>query len=73
MVWRLSDLSALLDDASIDAAVDRGRRPSSPRDGVAYAAFTDASAGRHDSFTIAICHREGERIIADVVRGNTAD
>lgn len=36
---------------------------------MAYAAFTDASAGRHDSFTIAICHREGERIIADVVRG----
>jgi hypothetical protein len=32
-------------------------------------AFTDASAGRHDHFTLGIGHREGETFIADVIRG----
>ena len=65
-----TDLAQFLDDAAIDAAVDRGRPAElPPRDGVAYGAFTDASAGRHDAFTIAIVHKEGERIVADVVRG----
>jgi hypothetical protein len=68
-----SGLSQFLDDASIDAAVDNGRPLELPPcDGVDYRAFTDASAGRHDAFTIAICHRENERIITDVVRGRRA-
>jgi len=60
-----------LDDASIDAAVDHGRPLElPPQDKIVYFAFVDASAGRHDAFTICICHREGERIIADVIRGS---
>jgi len=65
-----SDLSALLDDAVIDAAVDHSRPLElPPRPGISYHAFTDASAGRHDHFTVCIGHCEGERFVADVVRG----
>jgi hypothetical protein len=35
-------------------------------------AFCDASGGRKDAFTLCIGHREGERYIADVVRGKRA-
>jgi hypothetical protein len=59
-----------LDDASIDAAIDYGRPLElPPRDGLIYRAFADASAGRHDAFCFGIGHREGDRIVADVIRG----
>jgi hypothetical protein len=65
-----SDLSQFLDDATIDAAIDYGRPLElSPRDGVKYECFADASAGRHDAFCFGIGHREDGRIIADVIRG----
>ena len=65
-----SDLSSLLDDASIDAAIDFGRPLElPPRDGIQYVAFTDASAGKHDSFTIGIGHVEDGTFVADVIRG----
>ena len=64
-----NDLSALLEDELIDAAVERGRPLElPPRPDVVYLSFADASAGRHDSFCIGIAHKEGDRIIADVVR-----
>jgi hypothetical protein len=65
-----SDISALLDDASIDAAVDHSRPIElPPRPAHQYVAFVDASAGRRDHFTIGIGHREGETFVADVIRG----
>lgn len=65
-----ADIAALLDDASIDAAIDHGRPLElPPREGITYACFVDASAGRHDAFTICVTHREGDRIVADLVRG----
>jgi hypothetical protein len=64
------DLQSYLDDALIDAAIDHGRPLElPPRHGVIYFAFTDASAGRHDAFTICVCHAQGERIVVDVIRG----
>jgi hypothetical protein len=65
-----SDLSQFLDDDTIDDAIDE-QRPLElpPRDGITYRTFVDASAGRHDAFTIGIAHREGERYVVDVVRG----
>jgi hypothetical protein len=68
------DLQSYLDDATIDAAIDYGRPLElPPRHDLRYHAFTDASAGRHDSFTIAIVHKEKDgRIVADVVRGRKA-
>lgn len=65
-----TDIAALLDDASIDAAIDYGRPLElPPRAGITYHAFADASAGRHDAFCMTIGHKEGDRFVADVVRG----
>jgi hypothetical protein len=65
-----SDLSAFLDDKTIDAAIDYGRPLElPPRKGVTYYAHSDASGGRHDAFTLAIGHKEGEHCICDVIRG----
>ena len=65
-----NDRSSFLDDAAIDAAIDRSRPAELPRrSGINYFCFIDASAGRHDAFTQCIVHREGEGLIADVVRG----
>jgi hypothetical protein len=70
--WRgefRSDLSALLEDAVIDGAIDFGRPLElPPRHGVTYHSFTDASAGRHDAFSIAIGHIQESRFVGDVVR-----
>jgi hypothetical protein len=65
-----TDLTALLEDELIDAAIEHGRPLElPPRPDIAYFAFVDASAGRHDSFCICIGYREGDRVVAAVVRG----
>jgi hypothetical protein len=67
--WR-SDLAAFLDDATIEAAIDRSRPLElPPRVGFNYVAFTDSSAGRHDAFTVCIAHVANGRVFADVVQG----
>jgi hypothetical protein len=71
--WR-SDLAAFLSEEMIEAAVDRDPPAElPPRDGIVYFAFVDSSSGRHDAFTICICHRGGERLIVDVIRGRKSD
>ena len=65
-----SDIAQFLDDASIDAAIVHGRPLElPPRGGVRYFAYTDPSAGRHDAYTICVGHRDGDKIVADLVRG----
>ena len=69
-----TDLSALLPDEVVDAAIDPDRPLElPPRSRITYAAFADASAGRHDAFTICVGHKVGEgddaKFVADVVRG----
>jgi hypothetical protein len=39
-----------------------------PARSVSYYAFTDPSGGSDDSFTLAISHREGERVVIDCIR-----
>ena len=53
-----------LDDELIEAAIVLGcrERPFERRD---YTAFADPSGGRHDSFTLSISHRDGERVVQD--------
>lgn len=64
------DISGFLDEGSIVDAIDSDRPLElPPREGIRYHAFVDASAGRHDAFCIGIGHVEGDRIVADVVRG----
>lgn len=66
-----TDLSSLLDDAVIDAAIDHSRPPELPRvPGVKYHFFTDSSAGRHDHWTGAASFKDKDgRIIIAALRG----
>jgi hypothetical protein len=65
-----TDITTFLADDLIDNAIEYARPLElPPRKRVTYAAFSDASGGRHDAFTLCIGHREGDRIVADVIRG----
>lgn len=65
------DIAALLDDAVIDGAIDHSRPLElPPKPGVKYFAFADASAGRHDAFTLCIGHADSESFVADVLRAH---
>jgi hypothetical protein len=68
--WR-ADLAAFFDEQTIEAAIDHGRPLElPPRAHNTYQAFCDPSGGRHDAFTLAIAHCEGdELIVVDLVRG----
>jgi hypothetical protein len=68
-----ADLQGFLDDANVDGAIVPNRRELPRVPGVKYAAFTDSSGGRSDSFTLAIAHQEkrddkSERLVLDAVR-----
>lgn len=68
------DLSGLLSDALIDAAIDLSRPLELPRrSGNQYHAFLDSSGGRHDHYTLCIAHREDEetngKFVADLITG----
>ena len=64
------DISGYLDDATIEAAVNYGRPLGvAAAVGPVYRCFVDASGGRHDHYTLAVGHKEGDRVIIDVIRG----
>jgi hypothetical protein len=65
-----TDVSAFLDEELIERAIDYGRPLELPPHKHHRArAFVDASGGRHDHYTIAIGHKEGERYVVAVCRG----
>jgi hypothetical protein len=65
-----ADLTAFLDDQTIDAAIDYGRPLElPPRPGQHYRAFCDASGGRSDHYTVAIGHTRAGRYVIDALRG----
>ena len=69
-----ADISAYLDDALIDAAVEHDRPLElAPRGGVYYQAFADPAGGvAADAYTLVIAHRDNMgRVIIDVVRGTS--
>ena len=68
-----SDLTAFLDEATIEAAVDHSRPLELPPMEVVrqYSAFVDPSGGRHDAFAICIGHNlagPSNMFVADVIR-----
>ena len=63
-----SDLEAFVLREVVDAAVVAGRHELEPVRGVRYFGFTDPSGGSADSFTLAVCHREGDKVVVDCVR-----
>ena len=65
-----TDIETFLDDALIERAVEYGRPAELPPcDGVVYFAFVDMSGGGREASALSILHRDGERFVADVVRG----
>ena len=61
-------VASLLDPEALEACVATDRRELPPAEGLDYEAFVDPSGGRRDAFTCAIAHKDGERIVVDVVR-----
>ena len=61
-------VATFLDPDAIAACVPEDVRERRPVAGVTYQAFADPSGGRQDAFTVAVAHRDGERIILDCVR-----
>jgi hypothetical protein len=67
-----ADISAFLDDATIEASVNYSRPLElPPQPGIFYRAFIDASGGRRDHYTVAIAHKDraSGQFVVDVVRG----
>ena len=64
-----SDVGSFLDSDLIERAIEPGRRERAPLHEMSYTAFADPSGGSHDSFTLAIGHRENERMVLDLCRG----
>ena len=64
--WR-DDLSTWLERPLLEAAVDPGVIVRPPVAGIHYIAGCDVSGGRHDSFTMAIAHKEKDgKIVLDL-------
>lgn len=65
-----NDVGTYLDAELIARAVETGRRERAPSHR-RYHAFADPSGGKHDRFTWAIAHVEGNRMVLDLIRGVT--
>jgi hypothetical protein len=62
-------ISTFLDADTVEASVERGVRERSRMPGVAYVSFDDPASGSgSDAWTKAIAHREGARVVLDVLR-----
>lgn len=62
------DVAAFIERGTVEGAVRAGPLELPFTSGHHYAAFADPSGGGPDGFTLAIGHREGERVIVDVLR-----
>lgn len=62
------DVEGYVSREAVAACVVADRHELPSVSGVRYVAFVDPSGGSADSFTLAIAHRENERVILDAVR-----
>lgn len=62
------DIESFIAREAIEAVVVEGRHELPPILNVAYRGFVDPSGGSSDSMTLAIAHKEGDRVILDLVR-----
>jgi hypothetical protein len=63
-----TDIESFLSREVVEACVVTGRFEVPPIAGVLYSAFVDPSGGSADAMTIAISHRDGEKVVLDVIR-----
>jgi len=52
----------------LEDCTDKGSREKPYSPSFSYNAFVDVSGGSQDSFTLAISHKEGDRVVLDVIR-----
>jgi len=62
------DVADFISRGAVEDCVDRGVRERPYRAGRRYVAFTDPSGGSRDSFTLAVAHREKDRVVLDALR-----
>jgi hypothetical protein len=62
------DISAFVPRDVVEACVDRDCRERRPVGGTRYRAFVDPSGGSNDAMTLAISHRDGDRVVIDATR-----
>lgn len=62
------DIETFLTPEAIDACIVLGRRALPFQPLTHYTAFCDPSGGRHDNFSLAISHKENERLVVDLLR-----
>ena len=62
------DLSTFIARSVIEHCVESGQTERWAVRGQGYTAFADPSGGQHDSFTLAIGHKEGDLAVLDAVR-----
>ncbi|WP_246674912.1 MULTISPECIES: terminase large subunit [unclassified Mesorhizobium] len=62
------DLSTFVDRAVVERCVDIGVKERPYLRQYRYVAFCDPSGGAHDSMTLGIAHREGDRSVLDCLR-----
>jgi phage terminase large subunit-like protein len=68
-----SDIEAFLSVAAV-ADAQRAKPADLPRvDGASYRGFVDMSGGGADEHTLAIAHKDGARIVVDLVHGRRGD
>ncbi len=64
-----SDIESFISRETVEALVEPGLREIPPMEGVRYRAFCDPAGGSgQDSFTLAIGHRDTDRIVLDCIR-----
>ena len=63
-----TDIEGFVSREAVEACVEIDRRELPPLDETRYLAFVDPSGGSADSMTLAIAHRDGERVVLDAVR-----
>ena len=63
-----TDIETFVLPEVVEAATVFERFELPPVEGARYVAFTDPSGGSQDSFTLAVAHVEGERVVLDAVR-----
>ncbi len=63
-----SDVETFISREAVEGCIVPDRRELPPVAGVAYQAFVDPSGGSSDSMTLAVGHRDGERLTLDAVR-----
>jgi hypothetical protein len=63
-----TDVESFVSRDVVEACIVPGRHELPPVIGAVYYGFCDPSGGSSDSMTLAIAHREGERVIVDAIR-----